>query len=259
MGPVGYGAGSDRVGPARDADEKQTRDPIVTRTAAGDRRATTSGARDAAVKLASTTALPLFPQDTDDRGHVQARPRAPLGVRRPTPEIPRPRPGGERRASDPTLRFEAAAPAPPGAAEAAQFAPPMARLAAGLFDAGLLAVLDAVVIVLTLRLAGLDLPSVGELPIPPLTAFLILLDAGYVIVLTAAGGQTFGKMLLGIRVVDRAGAPVTVSAVLVRSIGCLVAVLPLGVGIVWMFLDPERRAPHDRLAGTRVLLATSRA
>ena len=128
------------------------------------------------------------------------------------------------------------------------------RLAAGLCDAALLVSLDAVVIVLTLRLAGLDVQALGLLPVAPLAGFLILLNGGYVVVLTRAGGQTFGKMAFGVRVVDRAGQPVTTSIAVVRSLGYLVSVLPLGVGVVWMVLDTERRALHDRLAGTRVLM-----
>ena len=155
--------------------------------------------------------------------------------------------------------FETAGPAARRAVPKPVVATPLARLAAGLFDVAVLVSLDVVVIMLTLRLAGLDLPSVGELPMAPLAAFLILLDAAYVIVLTVAGGQTFGKMAFGMRVVDRTGDPVTVSVALVRSIGYLVSVLPLGLGVVLMFLDSERRALHDRLAGTRVLVATSRA
>ena len=133
------------------------------------------------------------------------------------------------------------------------------RLAAGLLDTVLLASLDAVVVVLTLRLAELDLGSLGTLPVAPLAAFLILIDGGYVVILTLAGGQTFGKMALGVRVVDRAGRPVTASIALVRALGYLVSVLPLGLGVVLMFLDAERRALHDRLAGTRVLMVTRRA
>ena len=133
-------------------------------------------------------------------------------------------------------------------------ATPLVRLAAGLLDMALLACLDAVVIVLTLRLAELDLQSLSTLPVAPLATFLILLNGGYVVVLTLAGGQTFGKMAFCVRVVDRVGHPVTTSIALVRGLGYLVSVLPLGLGVVWMFLDTEHRALHDRLAGTRVLM-----
>jgi len=129
----------------------------------------------------------------------------------------------------------------------------MVRLAAGFLDIVLLVVLDAVVIVLTLRLAELDLQSLSMLPVPPLTAFLLLLNGGYVVILTLAGGQTFGKMAFGVRVVDRAGRPVTASVALVRALGYLVSVLSFGLGVAVMFFDAERRTLHDHLAGTRVL------
>jgi uncharacterized RDD family membrane protein YckC len=137
-------------------------------------------------------------------------------------------------------------------------AAPLVRLAAGLFDTVLLASLDAVVIVLTLRLGELDLQSLDTLPVAPLAGFLILLNGGYVVVLTLAGGQTLGKMAFGVRVVDRTGCPVTASIAVVRALGYLVSVLPLGLGVVWMFLDTDRRAWHDRLAGTRVLMVSGR-
>ncbi len=137
-------------------------------------------------------------------------------------------------------------------------AAPLVRLAAGLLDTVLLASLDAVVIVLTLRLGELDLQSLDTLPVAPLAGFLILLNGGYVVVLTLAGGQTLGKMAFGVRVVDRVGCPVTTSIAVVRALGYLVSVLPLGLGVVWMFLDTDRRAWHDRLAGTRVLMVSGR-
>lgn len=135
-------------------------------------------------------------------------------------------------------------------------APPLARLAAGVIDTVLLASLDVIVIGLTLRLAALELASLGALPVVPLTAFLALLDGGYVVVLTCAGGQTFGKMVFGVRVVTRTGRPVTPAVAVVRALAYPVSLLPLGLGVVVMFFDPERRAWHDRLAGTRVLIAS---
>ena len=156
------------------------------------------------------------------------------------------------------MSFENAQPVAARAGPKPRPAAPLVRLAAGLFDTVLLASLDAVVIVLTLRLAEFDLQSLDALPVAPLAGFLILLNGGYVVVLTLAGGQTFGKMVFGLRVVDRAGHPVTISIALARAIGYLVSVLPLGLGVVWMFLDTDRRAWHDRLAGTRVLMVSGR-
>ncbi len=242
-------------------DDGQTRGPRVTRTgaSAARRRPTTAGAEARAGRpLATSSTLPLFPSASDEHPQEQLRPRAPLGVRRPTPAVPRVRVQAPRQLLEPRLSFENAQPVAAQARPTRRPAVPLVRLAAGLFDTVLLVSLDAIVIVLTLRLAELDLQSLDTLPVAPLAGFLILLNGGYVVVLTFAGGQTFGKMVFGMRVVDRAGRPVTISIALVRALVYLVSVLPLGLGVAWMFLDADRRALHDRLAGTRVLMVSGR-
>ncbi len=125
-------------------------------------------------------------------------------------------------------------------------------MGAGLIDVALLLLLDAVVIILTLRLTGLDMRSFRMLPSAPLAAFLVLMDGGYLVVLTGAGGQTFGDMVFGIRVTDLSRRPVTMSVAFARAVGLVLAVVPLGAGVLWMCVDPHRRGLHDRLAGTRV-------
>lgn len=128
----------------------------------------------------------------------------------------------------------------------------LSRMFAGLFDLSLLLLLDAVVVGLTLRLTGLDIDSVGVLPVLPLLAFFLLLNGGYVVLLTGVGGQTFGQMILRIRVVDLAGGPVTISTALVRAVALGLAMLPLGAGIAWMCVASRRDSMQDRIAGTRV-------
>lgn len=128
----------------------------------------------------------------------------------------------------------------------------LSRMFAGLFDLILLLLLDAVVVGLTLRLTGLDIDSVGVLPVLPLLAFFLLLNGGYVVLLTGVGGQTFGQMILCIRVVDLGGGPVTISTALVRAVALGLAMLPLGAGIAWMCVAARRNTMQDRIAGTRV-------
>ena len=227
-------------------------------TIAGEGHRATPGAAGAqeGQPLATSSSLPLFPLESGESGQAEPAPRALLGVRRPTPALPRVRSRPPRRKMESRLSFESARDVRGGSEVSPRVAPPLTRLAAGLVDVGLMVSLDAVVVVLTLRLAGLDVGSLGAVPLVPLAAFLILLNAGYVVVLTLAGGQTFGKMVFGVRVVDQTGRRVTTSVALLRAIAYLVSVLPLGLGIVWMFLDSERRALHDRVAGTRVLLVS---
>jgi uncharacterized RDD family membrane protein YckC len=128
-----------------------------------------------------------------------------------------------------------------------------ARLRAGVVDAALLIAIDAVVVWLTLRVAGVEPAQWRLLPLVPLVGFLFLLDTAYLVTFTAASGQTIGKMLSGVRVVYGEHARVPFGHAVLRSVALLVCALPLGLGLLPMFLDATRRGPHDRLAGTRVV------
>jgi uncharacterized RDD family membrane protein YckC len=84
----------------------------------------------------------------------------------------------------------------------------------------------------------------------------------YQMYLLSTTGQTIGKRSLGIRVVKIDGSPVNfVSAVVLRQwVPILVVLVPfLGLfiylgGILMIFGD-EQRTLHDRIAGTKVILA----
>ena len=80
------------------------------------------------------------------------------------------------------------------------------RLVAAVIDAGILLAMDAAVVALTLRAAGLPLDDLAALPLLPLAGFLILLDAGYLAAFLVLAGQTVGEMAAGvpIRVVGEA-------------------------------------------------------
>ena len=166
--------------------------------------------------------LPLFSPsqaESDDTPLITApRPvRPPLSVRRSTPDVPRVRPRPTRaRSDDAELNFQADAAvaetsdagfqASPASLPAA--ASRVARLAAMVIDVALLGSIDAAVIYLTLAIAGLTftMADVAVLPVVPAAAFLLLLNGGYLVAFTVAGGQTIGKMLTGIRVTSDDGA-----------------------------------------------------
>lgn len=69
-------------------------------------------------------------------------------------------------------------------------------------------------------------------------------------------GGTPGKLLLGIRVVDaKTRGPLSFPRALGRGVACAVTLLTLGLGYLWLMLDPKRQALHDKLAGTLVVHA----
>lgn len=80
------------------------------------------------------------------------------------------------------------------------------------------------------------------------------LSAGYYSVLPVINtGQTPGKMLAGIAVVRRDGAPLSYAHTLVRWVGYLVSGIAMGLGFALAAFTPEKRGVHDYMAGTRVV------
>jgi uncharacterized RDD family membrane protein YckC len=117
----------------------------------------------------------------------------------------------------------------------------------------LLGAIDGLVLYFTLQLTGLDLARAGRLPWAPFLGFLALLNGGYVTAFTIASGQTIGQMLTGVRVVAPEGGHVAAGAALARACGVALSWAMVGLGFLPMFLSSDRRALHDRLAGTRVV------
>lgn len=65
-------------------------------------------------------------------------------------------------------------------------------------------------------------------------------------------GQTPGKMLKGLVVLDRAGNLPAAGVALRRWIGYVLSLIPLGAGIWMAARDPRHATWHDRFAGTLV-------
>lgn len=212
--------------------------------------------------------LPLFGGGGPDDAPLitAARPRAPLGVRRSTPEVPRARPRTARASTTGETLFEnppmlvigdAFEPRSGSHATAESLAAPSSRIMAALIDASILSALDAVVLYFTLRLCGLTTAEIAQLPILPLAAFFLLLNGGYFVAFTAVGGQSIGKMALGIKVIAQEDGSVPIGRATIRTLAYLVSALPLGAGFLPGVLSADRLALHDRLAHTRVVRPSS--
>ena len=128
------------------------------------------------------------------------------------------------------------------------------RLGAGVVDLLLIAGIDAVVLVLTSRLAGIDfaVELTAALVAPPLVSFLFLLNLGYVLSLTLLSGQTLGKMLFSIRVVNNTGGKASARQIIIRALGWLASCLLLGIGFLFLLFG-KKRGLHDLAAGTDVV------
>ena len=204
--------------------------------------------------------LPLFGRDDAPLITGPLRPRAPLGVRRATPEIPRARARATKTPTHEDMLFEpprALEAAPSGHVRTEALAAPARRILAALVDVALLSALDALVLYFTLRLLGLTASQTAELPLLPLIAFMLLLNVGYFIAFTAVGGQSIGKMALGIKVISQEESVVPIGRATLRTLAYFVSALPLGAGFLPGVISADRLALHDRLAHTRVVRPSS--
>jgi len=223
-------------------------------------------------------ALPLFARGVDDDTPLIIRPsppRAPLSVRRSTPDVPRlrttPRPTAtldldldgddlddDDDASPPIRRHAPSERAPSsGTVErVGEDAGVSLRLLAVLVDSAILLTIDAAVIYFTMQICSVSASELSLLPKVPLTVFLLVQNIGYLLAFTA-GGQTLGKMAAGLKIVRvQSGASLDMGCAVRRTVAWLVLVIPAGLGLLSACFTRDHRGLHDRFAGTRVVRAS---
>ena len=100
-------------------------------------------------------------------------------------------------------------------------------------------------------LLGISLPGVvlGALA----GAGWLLFLTGYFALFWSTAGQTPGMRVIHARVQGRDGLPPRVRTSLLRFAAALLALAPLGAGLVPVLYDSRRRALHDFIAGTVVV------
>lgn len=195
---------------------------------------------------------PAFPMLVPETPPPPAR--TPLAVRRASSDRPRSRPAAQvpRRAPAPLLDSEPE-PEPVERAEpVCEVASAGVRLVAALVDGVVLAGIDLAVVYLTAQLAGVPVAEAATLPMVPLGAFLLGLNVAYLAVFTASGGQTLGKMAMGLRVVPLSGG-LTPGDAAVRVAVALAGSAAIGAGFVPALVRADGRALHDFAARTRVV------
>ena len=163
----------------------------------------------------------------------------------PAPEATAPRAGAAFQAAAETPAPEAAPPpppppppgAPPSATSVAELAAPRAgfwiRMAALALDAILIGVLLGFVH----RSAHLELLAL----------------AAYGAVMWKLKGTTIGGIVCNLKVVRVDGRPIDWPTAIVRALSCFLSLAAVGLGFLWIVLDDERQAWHDKIAGTVVV------
>ncbi len=202
------------------------------------------GSLSAAAGLTSGVSGPATHGLVGDTGlpGAEASTASPDSVAGTPPPIP-PSPAGHVPPSDPPR-----IPNPPGPIPLAPFSP-MALSAAP--RVGFWARLGAALI---------DLIVVGfvnQLVFGSFEAFWILLGA-YHFGMWTWRATTLGGAVLGVRLIRLDGREVDWQTSLVRTLGSLVSLLPLGLGFFWVAWDDQVQSWHDRIAGTTIVRADRR-
>ena len=70
----------------------------------------------------------------------------------------------------------------------------------------------------------------------------------------SASGQTIGKKLVGIRVIDfNGGGSIGYGRAAVRYVASILSAIPLFLGYFWMLWDGEKQTWHDKLSTSVVV------
>jgi uncharacterized RDD family membrane protein YckC len=70
-------------------------------------------------------------------------------------------------------------------------------------------------------------------------------------------GETLGMRAWRLRILGPAGGPPDLGRALLRFFAALLSWFALGLGFLWVLVDREHLAWHDRLSGTRLVLRDS--
>lgn len=68
------------------------------------------------------------------------------------------------------------------------------------------------------------------------------------------GGQTLGMQAWKLRIQQPNGAAITWGQALLRFLAAIVSWLALGLGFLWVLIDPEKLTWHDRLSGSELVV-----
>lgn len=83
---------------------------------------------------------------------------------------------------------------------------------------------------------------------------LALTALGFFVFFWLRKGQTLGMRAWRLRLVDDAGATPSVSRLIRRALWAVPSWGLAGLGVLAMYIDPERRALQDRMSGTRLIV-----
>jgi uncharacterized RDD family membrane protein YckC/cytoskeletal protein CcmA (bactofilin family) len=145
----------------------------------------------------------------------------------------------------PEVQMGTAAPPPPHGASAAAVSPVMLDVAtlprAGFWIRMLALFIDLVLVAVAL---GWILGHGSS---------VLLVLAAYGAVMWKLKGTTIGGIVCDLKVVRIGGGPLDWASAIIRALGCFLSLVVAGLGFIWIAVDREHQAWHDKIAGTVVV------
>ncbi len=82
---------------------------------------------------------------------------------------------------------------------------------------------------------------------------MLLLLATYGAIMWKLKGTTVGGIVCDLKVVRIGGGPLDWGTAIVRALGCFLSLVVAGLGFIWIAVDRDHQAWHDKIAGTVVV------
>jgi uncharacterized RDD family membrane protein YckC len=128
------------------------------------------------------------------------------------------------------------------------------RFAALIYDGFLLAALlmtyTGVILIFTRRAV---LPETYGAWVYLYRAGLLAVIAAYYVLNWIRSGQTLGMRAWRLRTLSDQGSRLNIGSALLRFLCGFLAWPPAALGVLWLYIDPDHLAIHDRLSRTRVV------
>ncbi len=132
------------------------------------------------------------------------------------------------------------------------------RLAALLYDSVLVAALMAAAFTLVyLPLATVfGMEDIRNYPLykAAMTIWMFAVGVGFHLWFWTHGGQTLGMRAWRIMLFSNDGRSPNLKQAIVRYAVAIFSLAALGLGFLWILIDPQKRAWHDIASGTRLVL-----